>query len=240
MEAPENVQPSGDENVEAVKDSQIVEPAAESVQEEEGSKYQQLESQLREMSERLQKQSALIGKLTNERKNQESQETDKKEKEPAKTGDVSKYRELEEKLDGFQRRIQKQERAAKISEIELSLVEAGASPQLAKEQAEFFNFKLGDSIVSEETDDGGIVHKWVDTDGAHVPLSHWAKAYIESDAGGYLRAHKVGPSVKNNGSSAKNAQKVKLSSADYSRAYAEAHAQGKEAADAFAAMHTMA
>ena len=203
-----------------------------------GSKVEQLQNQLLELSDRIQKQSAIIGKLTNEKKSQEV----KTEVEPnttEKTGEVSKYRELEEKLDNFQRRIQKQEKAATLSAIELSLVEAGASPQLAKEQADYFAYKLGDKISIDESEAGEVKRGIVDTDGIIVPMSQWAQAYIESDAGSYLKASKTGPSVKNIGTSASVAPKVKLNSSDYSKAYAEAHSKGKEAAENFTATYSL-
>ena len=235
----ENAMTSGDENAEAVKDSQNVDPATGQDGKDNGGKIEQLQSQMLEMNERLQKQSALIGKQANEIKSQQSSAAET----PAakeKTGEVSKYQELEEKIDLLQRRSKQQENAAKLSDIELALVEAGASPQIAKEQADYFAFKLGDRIIVEESDAGEVKRSIVDTDGVtNVPVSQWAKAYIESDAGSYLRAAKTGPSVKNNGTAPGQAQKVKLKSGAYSKGYSEAQANGKDAAEAFAATHSI-
>lgn len=225
-------------NQDGVNDLENDIPAKEQESKQESGKIEQLESQLLDMADRLQKQSAIIGKLTNEKKSHEPK-PEKDENKKEKAGDVSHYKQLEEKLDVFQRRIEKQEKAATLSEIELSLVEAGASPQLAKEQAEFFAFKLGDRILSEESEAGEITRSVTDTNGEPVTMAQWAKAYIESDSGSYLRAGKTGPSVKNKGNAEGNVGKIKLKSADYSRAYSEAHAQGKEAVEAFIATHSM-
>jgi hypothetical protein len=236
MDVVANLNTSGE--VGAVKETTTVDPAMGPDANDNGNKYEQLESKLLEMGERLQKQSAIIGKLTNEKKTQEPKAEAVLEA-PEKTGEISKYQALEEKLDAFQQRIQKQEKAATLSALELSLVEAGASPQLAKEQADYFAFKLGDRITSEETEAGEVKRSIADTDGTQVPVSQWARAYIESDAGSYLRATKTGPSVKNQGTSAGQAQKVKLKSADYSRGYSEAQMKSPDDAAAFVATHSM-
>lgn len=236
----ENATTSGDENSEAVKDSQNSGAAMEQAEDNSSGKVQQLESQLLELGERLQKQSAIIGKLTNEKKGQD-QKADESIEAPEKTGEVSQYKALEEKLDLFQRRFQKQENAAKLSDIELALVEAGASPHLAKEQADYFAYKLGDRITAEELETGEVKRSIVDTDGVtSVPMLQWAKAHIESDAGSYLRATKTGPSIRNQGAPAGQAQKIKLASSEYSKQFAQAHAQGKEAAESFTATHSLA
>jgi len=221
---------------EAVKDPQENGAAMEQSDNSNSSEeLQDLKNQLQIMSERMQQQSAIIGKLTNEAKSQNQKlEPEGVEKNP---GEVSQYRELEEKLDKYESRFKQQEKAAKLSEIELGLVEAGASPALAKEQADYFAFKLGDRIVPEEND-GVIKHKIVDTNGEIVPITQWAKAHLESDSGSYLKAHKTGPSVQNKGTSGGNAQKTKLSSSAYSSGYAEANARGIKEAQAFAASHT--
>ncbi len=234
-----NAIPSGEENAEAVKDSQNVDSAMGQDTNNNGDKLEQLESKLLEMGNRLQQQSAIIGKLTNEKKTQEPKAVENVEA-PEQTGDISKYQALEEQMATFQRRIQKQEKAATLTDIELSLVEAGASPQLAKEQADYFAFKLGDRINSEESSTGEVKRSISDTDGVtNVPMSQWAKSYIESDAGSYLKATKTGPSVKNQGTSAEQSQKVKLKSADYSRGYSEAQMKSPEDAAAFIATHAM-
>lgn len=236
----ENVKTSGEGDTEAVKDSQNVGSATEQAEDNNSGKLKQLEDRLQAQDERLQQQSAIIGKLTNENKNHDQKVSEKIEPND-KTGEVSQYSELKEQLDLFQRRFQKQEKAAKLSDIELALVEAGASPNLAKEQADYFAFKLGDRIIAEESETGDIMRSVVDTDGiTNVPLSQWAKAHIESDLGSYLRASRTGPSVKNQGTSAGQSQKVKLQSGDYSRQFAEAHAQGKEAVESFTATHSLA
>ena len=65
MSAEEIVTPSGEEV--AVKEPQES-PAMEQGENKSSEKIEQLEAQISEMQERMQKQSALIGKLTNEKK----------------------------------------------------------------------------------------------------------------------------------------------------------------------------
>lgn len=226
---------SGDAE-EAVKDQQEQVEVATEQPKENSNEIDQLKSQLDLMQERLQKQSAIIGKLTNEKKH-EADEEPKNESKPQ--GEISKYSELEEKLDNFQQRIQKQERAAKLNAIELALIEAGANTGLAKTQAEFFAYKLNERITSVEDDNGNINIQIADTNGESTTVNSWAKAFIGSDEGAYLRANKTGPSVNNSGDAGGQAQRVKLNSVEYSKQYALADMKGADAVNAFVASHSM-
>lgn len=222
---------------EAVKESQeIVEPALEQ-DSTESDEINSLKGQLSELSERLQKQSALIGKLTNEAK-REKHTTGPSSEQPK--GEVSEYQELRQQLDSFQARFDRQERAAKLNAIELSLVEAGASPALAKEQSEYFAFKLGDRLASSEDSAGKLNVQVIDTDGVTpVPVGDWAKALLGSDSGAYLRAQKRGPSTNNVGEAATPSSKVKLNQVEYSKQLAQARGRGQKAVDAFVASHSI-
>lgn len=225
---------------EAVKDeTKQVDPAMEQGKNESSDgELSQLKSQVQDMTERLQQQSALIGKLNNAMKREVKE--DSKESDPKQEGEVSKYSELEKKLDSYTERFAKQERAAKINGIELSLIEAGADPSLAKNQAEFYAFKLGDRLKAEENQNGQLSIQIADGDGINVPVGSWAKAFLESDDGLYMKATRKGPSVKNVGDSVGGPKKqVQLNSNDYAKQFAEANAKGQEAVEAFKAAYTM-
>jgi len=223
-------------DAEDVKEKQIIDPAMEQ-DNKSSEELSQLKSQVEEMQERLQKQSALIGKLSNDKKREEPNGEEPKDVKPK--GEIAGYSELEKKIDAFQEKIQKQERAAKLNAIELALVEAGAATSLAKSQAEFLAFKLGSRVKASDDDSGLVVVEIADTDGVAMPVSSWAKSFIESDDGSYMKAHKTGPSVKNHGENSGSGSKVTLSSIEYSKGYSLAHSKGPEAAKAFADSHEL-
>jgi predicted RNase H-like nuclease (RuvC/YqgF family) len=225
---------------EAVKEQpKQVDPAELQGENESSSEeIQALKSQLSEVTGRLQQQSAQIGKLNNALKREAKEEDG--EPEPKPEGLVSKHSELEKKLDSYAERFAKQERAAKINGIELSLIEAGAEPALAKNQAEFYAFKLGDRLQATEDHNGRLSIEVADVDGTTAPVGNWAKAYLESDDGLYMKATRKGPSVKNVGDSAGGPKKkVALNSNDYSRQFAEANNKGSDAVESFRAAYTM-
>jgi molecular chaperone GrpE (heat shock protein) len=227
---------------EAVKDTPIatetVSPATEQDENKSGGNAEiaELKNQLSELTNRLQQQSAIIGKLTNEKKKEPETAPDKTDEKPK--GKASEYSELSSQLQELQGKFQRQERAAKLSKIELALIEAGADQKLAKSQADYFLYSLGENLQAEETDNGYIVQV-KDTDGTLLDSTEWAKAFIASDSGAYLRGTRTGPSTHNTGESRTPVQKQVLSSADYSRQYSEAHAKGEEAVKAFVATHSM-
>lgn len=234
MSEEQNSNDSGD--VEAVKEPTNVESAKEQA-ENKTDDVSEKPGYVAELEERIQNLSAIVGKLTNEKKREEKQQAEEPQKP---VGEVQQYGELEERLKKMESRAKKQERAAKLSTIELSLVEAGASAALAKSQAEFFAFKLGDRLQVSDDDSGNINVSVLDTDGSNVvTVNDWAKAYVESDEGLYLKSSKKGPSVNNGGESSGQASKVKLSSAEYSKQFSEARKRGQEAADAFVATHSI-
>jgi len=209
-----------------VKDEPIVDQAKGS--DEKNGEIKTLESKISALEERLQQQSALLGKFVNAAKKEAQPEPAKKPKT-----DVEQYSELKAQIEELQAKNQKQERATKLSAIELALVEAGADPARAKMQVDFFAFQLGDKL---QIDDSAVVVKEGDS---VETIKAWAKAKLESDEGSFLRAYKVGPSVKNAGGPSGSVSKTVLTSAEYSAGYARAAAEGKDAAKAFAESHTM-
>ena len=228
----------GDAVKDAPKTPETSSPATEQGDEKSGgiAEIAELKNQLSGLNERLQQQSAIIGKLTNERKKEPDPPPGDDDDKPK--GKASEYSELSAQLQELQGKFQRQERAAKLSNIELALIEAGADQKLAKSQADYFLYSLGDDLQAEETDSGYSV-KVRDTDGSLIDSTDWARAFVASDSGSYLRGSKTGPSTRNTGDSRTPVQKQVLKSADYSRQYSEAHAKGEEAVKAFVAMHSM-
>ena len=110
---------------------------------------------------------------------------------------------------------------------------------LAKDQTEFFAFKLGERAVTSEDDIGNITIQIADTDGSKVSVNDWAKAFLQSDGGAYLRSGKTGPSVNNSGTSKVETGKVKVSQLEFSKGVAIAAQKGQEAVDQFRATHAM-
>ena len=227
-------------SVEAVKDdAENVEVPAMEQDEKDSSQdeIQQLKNQIKEMAERQQQQSALIGKLNNALKREAKEES---EPEPKQEGEISKYSELEKKLDSYAERFKKQEKAAKLNAVELALIEAGADPSLAKSQSEFYAYKLGDRLQAVDDNGGRMSIEVSDTDGLSVPVESWAKAFLESDDGLYMKAVRKGPSVNNKGeSSGGPGKKVALKPSDYSLKFAEANAKGPQEVESFKAAYTM-
>jgi len=230
-----NITTSGDG--EAVKDEPTtVDPAMEQGKNS-SEELNTLKASLDTMEERLQQQSALIGKLNNSLKKESKAEPEKKAEEPK--GEVEQYNEMKQQLDTLQARMKKQDEAAKLSAIELALVEAGADPKRAKDQSDFFAFKLGERVVTSDDSAGNISIQIADTDGSNVAVNDWAKALLQRDEGAYLRAGKTGPSIKNGGNAREDVGKSKVSSLDFSKGVAEAVRQGPKALEQYRATHAI-
>lgn len=236
MSEEENSNTSGD--VEAVKEETNKVDSAMGQDTNNSEELNSVKAAMTAMEDRLQQQSALIGKLSNSLKKEEKAEPVAPSGDEAK-GEVAQFNEMKQQLEDFQTRMKKQEKAAKLSSIELALVEAGATPTLAKNQAEFFAFKLNERIVTSDDDAGNISIQIADTDGSNVSVNDWAKALIQSDNGAYLRAGKTGPSVNNGGTPREDKGKVKLSSLEFSQGIAQAVKGGEDAVKQFRATHSM-
>ena len=227
---------------EAVKTTEENGQAVEPVPTVNREDYDSLKAEFSELKERLQQQSALIGKLTNEKKREEKQQATEApaQSQEKERGDVQEYQELRKQLEDFQNRMKKQEKAQKLGAIELALVEAGAEPTLAKQQADYFLYKLGERIQTSEDDSGVTSVSVRDTDDTQVCVADWAKAFIQSDGGSYLRAGKKGPSVRNDGDTRAPTGKVKLSMAEFAKGMADAAAKGEDAVKVFSSSHSLA
>jgi len=190
-------------NFEDVK-SEVVKPEEQNVAEK-----------MKVLEDRLQKQSAILGKLENAMKKQPEVV---KEIEPK--SEINKFSELEEKIKALEAKNLNKIEAVKKSTLANAIVTAGIEPEIAIDFADFISYKNRDKIVAEENELGEIEVKVKISETETANVNDWIKMYISSDAGKLLSHTKRGGSVKNVGKPA-NSSVTELNSMSYAQKIAE-------------------